>query len=202
MSQKYPDRDRDETLPNVPARRLTTDFLRAVHDHVERNLKETYRTETGTEPRIKWVITVPAVWTTEARNLTRECARSAGMGQSLLMTSEPEAAFIYAARSLPSRHKKVGNNIIVLDAGGGTVDLVTYRIRQVDPILKVEENLVPNGGKCGSVFINRVFEDLIDDKLRSANPPLNLSRASRRAMMNHFEILVSFTLGPSPCYFS
>ncbi|KAF2118052.1 hypothetical protein BDV96DRAFT_571307 [Lophiotrema nucula] len=193
LSQAYPDDERDPALPDVSAKRLTTDFLTAVREHVERYLRQEYMTESGAEPRLKWMLTVPAVWTNEATNATRECARLAGMAsrtQDLLLTSEPEAAFICASKSIPERYLMVGKRILVLDAGGGTVDIVTYKVREVQPHLKVEENLVPNGGKCGSVFINRVFEKMIDRKLNSVNPHLVLSAPARLEMMKSFETFI------------
>src|SRR6266487_1470672 len=78
----------------------------------------------------------------EAQHATRECAEAAGMGRAdtLLMTSEPEAAAAYALKKIEPHNLKVGNSIVICDAGGGTVDLVTYRIKTLRPVLKVEES--------------------------------------------------------------
>jgi len=79
---------------------------------------------------------------------------------------------------------KVGDSILVCDAGGGTVDLVTYRIKRLPPDLQVEESGLSSGGKCGSVFLNRIFENWVDTELGEGN---RLSKASRAHMMHHFE---------------
>lgn len=50
------------------------------------------------------------------------------------------------------------------DAGGGTVDLIAYKVTQVAP-LRVEESAVGTGGLCGSAFVNYRFEDHVKERL-------------------------------------
>ena|SRR5271167_4155386 len=102
------------------------------------------------------------------------------------MTSEPEAAALYALKKIEPHNLLVGNNIVICDAGGGTVDLITYRIKKLTPHLEVEESGVCSGGKCGSVFLNRVFEDWFDTKLGSKTIP----DQSRAEMMQQWEEFV------------
>lgn len=47
---------------------------------------------------------------------------------------------------------------MVCDAGGGTVDLIAYKVTSTSP-LRVEESAVGTGGLCGSAFLNYRFED-------------------------------------------
>jgi len=88
----------------------------------------------------------------------------------------------------------VGDSILVCDAGGGTVDVVTYRITRLPPDLQVEECGVSSGGKCGSVFLNRIFENWVETELGAGN---RLSDTARAEMMTMFEIVVS--VAPWPC---
>lgn len=82
----------------------------------------------------------------------------------------------------------VGDSILVCDAGGGTVDLVAYRIKRLPPDLQVEECGIPSGGKCGSVFLNRIFEKWVETELGANN---SLSDVARAEMVTTFEIVVS-----------
>lgn len=50
------------------------------------------------------------------------------------------------------------------DAGGGTVDLIAYRITSTSP-LRVEESAVGTGGLCGSAFLNYRFEDHVKERI-------------------------------------
>jgi hypothetical protein len=174
MTANYPSSEElsDDYFSN--ATRFTVDFLTAVQEHVIKTLGgDQHYGASFKSLRIQWIMTVPAVWSHEAKSVTKQCALAAGMGPTLLMISEPEAAAVYALRKLGHHHLRVGNHLIVLDAGGGTVDLISYRIRELTPILRVEESGSCTGGKCGGVFVNRVFESMINKKLQSAGQTLS-----------------------------
>ena len=119
---------------------------------------------------INWVVTVPAVLSEAAQAETRSCAEKAGMGSgdALQLISEPELAAVYALKTLQHIRWKIGDIFVVVDAGGGTVDLISYKITQVQPFIRVSEAAPGEGRLCGSVFIDKLFErkirqDLGDD---------------------------------------
>jgi hypothetical protein len=58
----------------------------------------------------------------------------------------------------------VNDNFIVCDAGGGTVDLISYEIKQLNP-LRLEESAEGTGKCCGAAFLNMRFEQHVRSKL-------------------------------------
>ena len=68
----------------------------------------------------EYIITVPAIWSEAARDLTITCAVDAGMGdrEKLHVISEPEAAALYAFKE-NSCGLKEEDTFMVCDAGGG-----------------------------------------------------------------------------------
>ena len=92
---------------------------------------------------ISFVLSCPAVWSDAAKKKTEDAAVRAGMGNehSLELLSEPESAAIYTLKNLENTHSqiKVHDRIVVCDAGGGTVDLISYDILQTQPNLRVAE---------------------------------------------------------------
>jgi hypothetical protein len=60
---------------------------------------------------------------------------------------------------------KIGESFVLCDAGGGTVDLISYTITNLKPILKVREAAPGSGGLCGSTFLNRRFGEFLVQKL-------------------------------------
>jgi hypothetical protein len=190
MSVQYPSKDYNSAQV-AEARELTTYFLTEVRKHVVTTLRTRYGAPAFDALKIDWMVTVPAIWSLEAKNVTKQCAEAAGMGTaaSLKMISEPEAAAVYALKKLEPHHLQLGHNIVVIDAGGGTVDLVTYEITQLQPTLVVEESSVCTGGKCGGVFVNRVFEAMVDRKLAAGAVMMN--NEARFQMRKHFESFVS-----------
>lgn len=51
---------------------------------------------------------------------------------------------------------QVGDVFVLCDAGGGTVDLISYKVTQTSPTFKIEEAAVGSGAKCGASFIEDV----------------------------------------------
>jgi len=62
---------------------------------------------------------------------------------------------------------KVGESFVLCDAGGGTVDLISYTITELHPILKIKEAAAGSGGLCGSTFLNRRFGEFLTKKLEN-----------------------------------
>ncbi|KAM3074312.1 hypothetical protein ACMFMF_006328 [Clarireedia jacksonii] len=116
--------------------------------------------------KVEFVLTCPAVWSDAAKNTTLQAAERAGMGSKadIQMISEPEAAAVYTLKAIQPNHLSAGDNFVVCDAGGGTVDLIAYKIISLKP-LRVEESAVGTGGLCGSAFLNYRFEEHVKSRI-------------------------------------
>lgn len=85
-------------------------------------------------------------------------AVSAGFGvpnETFALVSEPEAAAAYVLHTSSSTLQP-GDVFIITDAGGGTVDLISYVINSTSP-LSVSELVSGSGALCGSVFLDEAF---------------------------------------------
>ncbi|KAI9793023.1 MAG: hypothetical protein M1833_000844 [Piccolia ochrophora] len=143
-----------------------SDYLTQIYKHTIDTLTRRYGESFMSMTKVEFVMTVPAVWSDAAKNATLQAAERAGMGKQheLRLISEPEAAAVYTLKAIQPNHLKVDDNFIVCDAGGGTVDLISYRITQLAP-LRVEESAVGTGGLCGSAFLNYRFEDHVKARI-------------------------------------
>ncbi|KAK6227405.1 hypothetical protein QIS74_00960 [Colletotrichum tabaci] len=120
------------------------------------------------------VITLPAIWPAYAKARMRRAAQEAGILQSrsagdtvLSFISEPEAAALATMRDLSNRPNiKPGDHFVVCDAGGGTVDLISYEVTDTKPMV-VREAVKGNGGLCGGVFLDEGFINLMKSKIGS-----------------------------------
>jgi len=72
------------------------------------------------------------------------------------MTTFQEASAIYTFNKLGNSGLQVGRTFVVCDAGGVTVDLISYKILQLDP-LNIQEAAPGMGAKCGSALLNKRF---------------------------------------------
>lgn len=60
---------------------------------------------------------------------------------------------------------QVGDTFVLCDAGGGTVDLVSYKVSALKPFLQIAEAAPGSGASCGATFLNRIFQKFLKDKL-------------------------------------
>ncbi|XP_038613655.1 heat shock 70 kDa protein 12A isoform X2 [Tachyglossus aculeatus] len=134
---------------------------------------------------VRWVITVPAIWKQPAKQFMRQAAYQAGMAtpenpEQLIIALEPEAASIYCRKL--RLHQMIdlstkaavngytssdtvgagfaqGDRYVVVDSGGGTVDLTVHQIRLPEGHLK--ELYKATGGPYGSLGVDYEFEKLL-----------------------------------------
>ena len=150
--------------------------------------------------KIKWVLTVPALWSEEHKQFMRKACVEAGIidsldNASLLLCLEPEGASISVREDSEETLKEQmtkGKVVMVLDCGGGTVDITVHKL-QCDPGERfLCEELLPSSGGCewGSKFVDQYFEEFLRDFLGDDLHSLYLNNAiGRLDILKHFEML-------------
>lgn len=169
LASRYPSTTALPTGQGKSTEELVTDYLKALQEHVSQVLQQKLTNAVLHRNRVSYIITVPAVWSAMAQAKTRQCAEAAGMGrgESLYIISEPEAAAMYALDAMSPHDLEKGDTFVVCDAGGGTVDLVSYTVSALKPIPQIHEAAPGTGGLCGSIFLNRIFAKYMRDKFGS-----------------------------------
>ncbi|KAL8840764.1 MAG: hypothetical protein Q9170_001202 [Blastenia crenularia] len=189
LAVKYPDPNAAPPAYGRGSEELVKDYLTALRTHAERILRHKLPQSALASTAIEFVITVPAVWSDRAQASTRRCAEMAGMGKgsSLHMITEPEAAAMYALDAMDPHNIKVGDTFVLCDAGGGTVDLISYKVSALKPVLQITEAAPGSGSLCGSTFLNRIFHKFLVDKL--SNDP-NWDDDVLEEAMKRFEVTI------------
>ncbi|KAF3916371.1 hypothetical protein ABW21_db0206116 [Orbilia brochopaga] len=166
--------------PKKSAVDVTTDFLKLLYQELmEKHLRKKLPDTLDLTP-IHFVFTIPAIWSHMAQEATRYAAQAAGFcsrqSDALSLVSEPEAAAMFVLHAMKekefsrissqtvSRLKK-GENFVICDAGGGTVDLISYEVAEIEPGLRLKESAVGTGAKCGSSYIDQAFLQLLRSKI-------------------------------------
>ncbi|KAI5467022.1 hypothetical protein BGZ63DRAFT_345199 [Mariannaea sp. PMI_226] len=148
---------------------LVTDYISALGDHLTYTLREKLGDSIVKSTPLEFVVTVPAIWSDLAKDKTKKaCQAAASLSatkQPVHLVSEPEAAAIYALHGLDPHGLQIGETVVVVDAGGGTVDLISYTITGLKPILEVQEAAPGSGALCGSTFLNMRFAKYLKAKL-------------------------------------
>jgi molecular chaperone DnaK (HSP70) len=151
------------------------DYLRLLWQHAVANMKRNLGEAMVDGLAFEVVCTVPAVWSIAAVNKMRMAADDAGITAerlvgttSLEFVSEPEAAALATFEDLKARPNiESGQTFVVCDAGGGTVDLISYKVAGTEP-LQLDECVEGSGKLCGGVFLDEDFEKMIAQQLGDA----------------------------------
>ncbi|KAI5812785.1 hypothetical protein BZA77DRAFT_323306 [Pyronema omphalodes] len=177
---------------------VVTDFLSSVRQTTIAAIERTYDKQWVTESNKEFVLTVPAIWSDSARSLMVQAAQKAGFGVHRVdfnLISEPEAAAAHTLRAIQPNHLNCGDTFIICDAGGGTVDLISYKITNLDP-LEINECVSGSGALAGSVYLDERFEQYIrttlGDRVIDGMKP-----RSRKEMFRTWEEKVKFAFGNS-----
>ncbi|PLB55168.1 actin-like ATPase domain-containing protein [Aspergillus steynii IBT 23096] len=150
---------------NKSAVQVTADYLERLVRHAKQIMLQDRLIPDQTDMNLRYILTVPAVWSDKAKDRTMSAAIQAGLpAEDISLISEPEAAALHALRKvLPGSFS--GNDVfIVCDAGGGTVDLIAYRIKTLEP-LELVEVTEGTGRVCGSLFLDERFENLVRGRM-------------------------------------
>ncbi|KAH8808655.1 Hsp70 family protein-like protein [Xylogone sp. PMI_703] len=172
------------------------DFLREIYLHVSSNLQRQLTDSIFRSTPMECWITLPAIWSDEAKDATLAAARRAGFGSKtrdeVYTIAEPEAAAIATLKrySMPGNLNPIKplENILICDCGGGTVDITTYTVTQVSPRLDFDELCIGVGGKCGSTYIDRNLHSLLSKRFGAAFDKLPFAQKGPGSrLMSSFE---------------
>lgn len=142
---------------------VATDYLRRVCERICLALPHVI-----SRAEIELVITVPVGWSDRATELTYKAFDRAGFNKktfpklkNMILVTEPEAASYYTALD----NREAGNDIlkkdeifILCDAGGGTVDVIAFMVKSLDPHLELVRVSEPSKNKCGGSFVDANFK--------------------------------------------
>ena len=109
------------------------------------------------ESEIRWCITVPAIWDQYTRDMMFKAAVEAGLPndpERLILAREPAVAALYCLAKGETVLGTPGTRFMVVDAGGGTVDVTSY---QVSGDGRLNELTPATGAKTGSDYLNKAF---------------------------------------------
>ncbi|KAM0241506.1 hypothetical protein ACHAP5_007545 [Fusarium lateritium] len=122
---------------------------------------------------LRVAITIPAIWPAYAQSAMRKAAEIAGIMDyreigktTLLLVQEPEAAALaslFQRNSFPEIQKN--ESFVVCDAGGGTVDVISYEVVSEHPF-KLEECVSGTGKLAGAFKIDQAFESYLKGKTK------------------------------------
>jgi hypothetical protein len=117
--------------------------------------------------KIKWMLSIPAIWSNESKEFMRDAAFKAGLietqqSRNLQLVLESESCSIECFRHETSLSAVSVPNFtyLVVDLGGGTGDFTVHKINQNNTL---EEVVASTGGPWGSTYVDQAFVKLLQD---------------------------------------
>jgi hypothetical protein len=166
-------------LPPLPPGKseidVAADYLfhlrQAMRNQLQKTLGEVFNRE---ERNIRYYLTVPAIWNDAGKAATRAAAIQAGFlrdenDNRLTLITEPEAAAMFCSKT-GLLNLKIHDAVLIVDCGGGTVDLIAYEVEEEQPF-SVAECTAGSGDSCGSTALNRNFSNILRAKIRKMKLP-------------------------------
>lgn len=156
-----------------PALNVVVDYLKEFREAILLHFREMANIKANPS-EIKWCLTIPAIWTHKEKDLMKKAAYAANLctsenpsQESFRLVLEPEAAAVFCLDVLKRQGHELPDGItfLIVDAGGGTVDLTSHRkvagtLKEINP---------GSGGSCGSSILDERFLAFLETEI---SPPV------------------------------
>jgi molecular chaperone DnaK (HSP70) len=183
----------------MPLMTVISESLRFIANRALAKLEEQIGKNIKKE-KIRWVLTVPALWSEEHKLFMRKAAVQAEIidhsnSPSLLLCLEPEGASIQCREDAEDSLKTLmtkGTVVLVLDCGGGTVDITVHKLTSDPHENFLCEEILPSSGGCewGSKYVDKYFEEFLNKFFGADLFDIYQKNAiARLEILKHFEML-------------
>ncbi|KAL4009154.1 hypothetical protein ACER0C_003006 [Sarotherodon galilaeus] len=158
----------------MKALKVFTESLRYLKEDALKTIAENTEGTKFKASDFTWVLTVPAIWDSSAKQFMREAATQAaiiteGTQENLIIALEPEAASIWC-KTLPpdgfitqyygggSLDEYPGTQYIVVDCGGGTIDITVHEVQDGGALKELHK---ASGNDLGGQTVDRKFKEFL-----------------------------------------
>ncbi|KAJ6592474.1 hypothetical protein B0H19DRAFT_1245347 [Mycena capillaripes] len=169
-------------IPPLPHRKTATsvfaDFLRYLFDCAKTFIEETHPNGhalwVSLQHNIQFVMAHPNGWEGKQQSQMRDAAVVAGLipnsdagHERLRFVTEGEASLHFCIQNgLASQAIDSGHGVVVVDAGGGTIDLSTYRqVKRANGNMEYQEIAPPQCLFQGSIYVTQRAREYVEARL-------------------------------------
>ena len=153
------------TNKELPLKLVIQKVLETIKEKAIKQISENRPSLAKNTEKIKWVVTVPAIWDEHQKSIMMESCIDAGLinrnaDKSLFFALEPEAASLYCSinKAVDQKYFTKGEYYIVCDLGGGTGDIVAHLVGTNNQLNEIHPSC---GGNFGSNEIDKyIFKDI------------------------------------------
>ncbi|KAL0063217.1 hypothetical protein AAF712_009915 [Marasmius tenuissimus] len=194
-------RDMGSELPSLPPNKTAVDvfgdFLRYLYSCAKKYILGTVPDRcfwAKIEEHIQFVLSHPNCWEAQEQSLLKDACVKAGLIPDTLegrnkvsLITEGEACLHFCINEAKSGIQSIVpdvKNLMVVDAGGGTVDISTYsvhtgRMRRINETSTFQEITIPKSRYVGSVLVTQNARAYLKDLLADSGFAKNLDRMTK-----------------------
>eukprot|EP01129_Flabellula_baltica_P006674 TRINITY_DN2524_c0_g1_i1.p1 TRINITY_DN2524_c0_g1~~TRINITY_DN2524_c0_g1_i1.p1 ORF type:complete len:755 (+),score=145.26 TRINITY_DN2524_c0_g1_i1:14-2278(+) len=178
----------------VPTEEIISKFLSSMIEFIE-----VYWDEAGLSPPFhdcekSYCLTVPAIWENNQKDIMMKICEEIGIYDpsdeysklNFQFALEPEAAatYIFDMMRREGRDIQPEETFLVVDCGGGTIDLTSHKAVLEKGSLKLEEITVGSGNDFGSMKLDENFHNFLARKFGDSDWMDKLSKQSPSALLD------------------
>ena len=168
----------------IEIKTIISKILKKVSDEAMNQINRNNKKNKLTKNEIRWVVTIPAIWEEESKQIMIDASRDAGLindntDLSLFLALEPEVAGIFYFSNLYSNFEEelYDTPYIICDIGAGTVDICTYikkkKKNENDFLInETNESTIITKIKDNDNLIKEPEGDIFDSVLIEEYPPI------------------------------
>ncbi|KAF0638040.1 hypothetical protein FPSE5266_00075 [Fusarium pseudograminearum] len=166
-------------------------FLSKIWSHAMDSIESKLGKELVRNSEFQVVVTLPAIWSPYARYRMEKAVEVSRIrsprpcgNTTVCFISEPQAAALATMHDFRDTSTvKAGDTMVICDAGGGTVDLISCVVESTYPFV-VKKWDGSEGKLCGGVFLDEEFLELIKGKVTPGSWP-SVSIAEQKMFLNN-----------------
>jgi molecular chaperone DnaK (HSP70) len=184
-------------MPELPegmtVLKVISDYLKDFHKNICNEMQGALgaRDFDKKKAQFRYCLTVPAMWTDRAKTIMREAAIQAGIidredhPDRLILIGEPESAALYSEKMKGGITIKSGETLMICDAGGGTIDLTTFKKTIEGESKSFQEITEGYGNSCGSAQLDLNLKNYILRMTKSR--PIPITEKAMDELLDHFQ---------------
>eukprot|EP01091_Cochliopodium_minus_P008492 TRINITY_DN193_c0_g1_i1.p1 TRINITY_DN193_c0_g1~~TRINITY_DN193_c0_g1_i1.p1 ORF type:complete len:629 (-),score=134.33 TRINITY_DN193_c0_g1_i1:44-1930(-) len=161
---------------------VIVDFLTLVKDEALQYIKKTVNYDIK---KTRWIITIPAIWSEKMKDIMLWVCNKIGIGPEhcphFTFALEPECAMVSMKKDWID-----GKNVLVNDAGGGTVDFSCFKKRNGN-LVQIYQ---PEGCPAGGTYVDQKFFDWFFEKIECGRNNIKPRHQMRDEILRSDEYLI------------
>ena len=176
-------------IPLEEAEKHFTSYLKHLYQNLDEKFREWFPRDEYAEMVIEYLFSVPVTWSSPTVAKIERLIKSTSFGTARSCSAKVSLTEADAAAVDVIPERKVGDVVLVCDAGGGTSDIaVTKLLSDEDEPTKLKHLTKVMGNKCGSTHIDAAARQYLTGRLKEAFGAEKAAKTAATMVKGEFQV--------------